>query len=359
MISAVAARKAALSKSRRATPTTEPEDSRESSALDEASSSKRKSPASEPQGPSSRQKRVKLKEKEAKQRKAHKKPTKEKSSKPSSKGQRYFAESSFPSQDLFQNGGDVIELGSDSESGSDASRAFNVRLEGAAEDLLSSETDSEDGDEEMLNRSQRDVSMDADITPISLSTLFPRAATAFPSDHQNTPLSTFQPAIDENLFSLRGDEVSQLKLPPSPSSSHTHSPPSTLVLLGPHETLCLLGTCNLTVLHGSISILGSTLYPSTDSHRIYAPKSSPLPVIRCSFTKTQESLLQDIDLPPRVLIDDDIKRHGAVLFLQELRAGIEGLGKICRPFLNAFQQSKWQHTNAFNLSGLSLVRPQR
>ncbi|TEB24439.1 hypothetical protein FA13DRAFT_1669430 [Coprinellus micaceus] len=357
MISAVAARKAALAKSQGGTPTTEPESSRQSSAQDEASSSKRKSPGSEPQGHSSSQKRAKLEEKETKQKKVHKKAAKEKSSKPLSKAQRYFAESSVPPQDLFQNGEDVIDLGSDSVSGSDAPRTLNVRMEREGEDLFSSEVDSEEG-EEASKRSQRGDSMDVDITQMNLSTLFPHTATALPSNHPNTPLSTFQPAIDENVFSLLGEEVSQLKLPPSPSSSHTHSSPSTLVLIGPHETLCLLGTCNLTVLHGSILILGSTLYPSTNSHRIYAPKSSPLPVIRCSFTKTKESLLGDVDLPSRVSIDDDIRRHGAVLLLQELRTGIEGLGKICRPFLNAFQQPKWQPANAFKLPGLCLARGQ-
>ncbi|TEB28533.1 hypothetical protein FA13DRAFT_1755845 [Coprinellus micaceus] len=355
MISAVAARKAALAKSQGATPTTEPQSSRQSSAQEEASSSKRKSPGSEPQGHSSRQKRAKLKEKEAKQKRVHKKPAKEKSSKPLSKGQRYFAESSIPPHDQFQNGGDVIDLESDSISGSDASRTFNVRLEGEAEDLLSSEVDSEE--EEASKRSHRGDSMDVDITQINLSTPFPHIATSLPSNHQNTPLSTFQPAIDENLFSLLGEEVSQLKIPPSPSSSHTHSPQSALVLLGPHETLCLLGTCNLTVLHGSISILGSTLYPSTDSHRI-CPQVVTYPRHSMLLHQDKRILVRDVDLPSRISIDDDIRRHGAVFLLQKLRTGIEGLGKICRPFLNAFQPPKWQPPNAFNLPGLCFVRGQ-
>lgn len=375
MISAVAARKAALAQTSQSQPVTPPAESPTPTQPKNApSSSKRKSPSFGSQGSSTRQKRVKLKGKETKEKKGGKKTVKGKASKPPSGSQRYFATSQakdVSKPDLFEKGDDVIELDSDSGSESDSSRIFTVRLEDAADDLLSSgvDSDSDVEDETIQRRSLRskstfgaDDSMDVDVTQISLSTLFPHTASGFSSNYHNAPISTFRPVIDENVFPLSVEEVSRLKLPPAPSSSHNRSPPSTVVLLSPHEALCLLGTCNLTVLHGSISILGSTLYPSTESHRIYAPKSSPLPVIRCSFGKSGEAhtLLPDLGLPPRIIIEEDITRHGTVLLFQESKTGIEGLGRICRPFRNAFEHSKWQSqeksANAFKLSGLSLVR---
>lgn len=292
------------------------------------------------------------------------------------KAQRYFpaSEPATPGcQDAFKEGDDIIAVDSDSDSGSDSSGILNVQIQNAGSDVLSSDGIS-DSDEEMSlpavtpkrrpGRTQTDDSMEVDVSQIDLATLFPHTSTSALSHENAAPLSTFKPAQDENVFHLSVEEVTKLSLPPAPSSSITHSAPASLVLLPPHETICVLGTCNITVLHGSISILGTTVYPSPDSHRIFAPKSSPLPVIRCSFSKDGESLslLSNVNLPDRITIDEDVTQHGAVLLFQELKTGVEGLGKICRPFLNAFEPSKWmsrgKDSNPFNLSGLSMVREQ-
>lgn len=88
----------------------------------------------------------------------------------------------------------------------------------------------------MRSKSTVDDAMDVNVTHISLSTTCPHAANGSPSGSRNTPLSTLRSVLEENAFLISVDDVSRFKLPPAPSSSHTHSPPSTLVLLSAHDT---------------------------------------------------------------------------------------------------------------------------
>ena len=161
---------------------------------------------------------------------------------------------------------------------------------------------------------------------------------------ENRLLSTFQPSPDQNIFFLTAEEQSILNL----------SDRATLIALNPQDSLCLLGTCNLTILHGSITLCGITLLASSTKHPIYAPRSSPLPIIRASFKPA--SVLKLETLPPRLL---KILEFKAVIILQELRTNVEDLGRICRSFEGVFEPTKWQQGVAnepFEIPGLYMVR---
>ena len=161
---------------------------------------------------------------------------------------------------------------------------------------------------------------------------------------ENRLLSTFQPSPDQNMFFLTADEQSILNL----------SDRATLIALNAQDSLCLLGTCNLTVLHGSVTLCGITLLASSTKHPIYAPRSSPLPIIRASSKPA--SVLKPETLSPRLL---KVLEFKAVIVLQELRTNVEDLGRICRSFEGVFEPTKWQQSVAnepFEIPGLYMVR---
>ena len=161
---------------------------------------------------------------------------------------------------------------------------------------------------------------------------------------ENRLLSTFEPSLDENMFFLTTEERSALNL----------SEKATLIALNPQDSICLLGTCNLTILCGSITLCGITLLASSTKHPIYAPRSSPLPIIRAS-SKTSSALKPET-LSPRLVKTLEFK---AVVVLEELRTNVEDLGRICRSFDGVFGPTKWQKSVAnepFEVPGLYMVR---
>ena len=162
---------------------------------------------------------------------------------------------------------------------------------------------------------------------------------------ENRLLSTFQPSPDQNMFFLTAEEQSILNL----------SDRATLIALDAQDSLCLLGTCNLTILHGSVTLCGITLLASSTKHPIYAPRSSPLPIIRTSFKPA--SILKPEILSPRLL---KILKFKAIIILQELRTNVEDLGRICRSFEGVFEPTRWQQQSVanepFEIPGLYMVR---
>jgi len=86
-----------------------------------------------------------------------------------------------------------------------------------------------------------------------------------------TILSTFSPTPGKNIFFLSTAELKELGLDLKEKG--------TLVALDEGDRLCLLGICRVTVLGGSISVNGVVLRPSINPHNIFAPRSSPLPVV--------------------------------------------------------------------------------
>ncbi|KAJ3889571.1 hypothetical protein GG344DRAFT_67021 [Lentinula edodes] len=145
-------------------------------------------------------------------------------------------------------------------------------------------------------------------------------------------LTTFVPIPGQNTFYLSPDELSLVL------SSENSTVPATLIALGRSENLTLLGTYRLTVIRGSIeiggAILRSRVHPET--HNVFAPRSSPVPSIRV-VSSAPSSPLPAL-LPLRIqheiaaLIGDPV-----LVLLQELRSGVEALGKVCKTFDGVFE----------------------
>jgi polynucleotide 5'-hydroxyl-kinase GRC3/NOL9 len=154
-------------------------------------------------------------------------------------------------------------------------------------------------------------------------------------------LTTFTPTLNQNMFHLSQDKLSAL----DPQSTQ-----GTLIVLSAEETLCIGGACLLTVLRGTVSLLGTTLTASTRRHRIYAPNASPLPV------------LEAISPEPSNLSDDQSQQlgifgiSGAVILIQELQTGVQGLGHVCKVFSGTFDYaSQGEDTKMLNITGTYIV----
>ncbi|KAG1838633.1 Pre-mRNA cleavage complex II protein Clp1-domain-containing protein [Suillus subalutaceus] len=214
----------------------------------------------------------------------------------------------FESKNMVEGGGDVIML----ESSSDSEPDVQAKL------ALDSSDDSEA--EETQNP----------LVSIELS-LYPQ-----PSRSEPSQLSTFRPTRDLNVYELSADEANATGLQSETS----------VLSIDREETLALLGTYALTVLKGSVSILGVTLSASKVAHHVFVPRSAPIPILRCASSDVHADL-NIYSLPPRI-------RHnhgGAVVAIQSLDTGVEGLGRICRVFDGVFEPSRWQRSSA------ELIRP--
>ncbi|KAG5728254.1 Polynucleotide 5'-hydroxyl-kinase GRC3 [Termitomyces sp. T112] len=178
--------------------------------------------------------------------------------------------------------------------------------------------------------------------------------TVSPNNGTDTPaiLSTFDSIPDQNTFFLQPTEVSSLHL----EGDAPHHANATVVALRPEETLCLLGTYVFSVLQGSIMFSGVTLSSSPNIYRVFAPRSAPLPVFE--GIDGSGAIPHIRQLPPA--IHCVISTPVALVLLQELRSGVEGLGNICRTFDSVFEPSRWQksHISPLKLSGVHVVRSQ-
>ncbi|RDX43047.1 hypothetical protein OH76DRAFT_1361674 [Lentinus brumalis] len=233
---------------------------------------------------------------------------------------RYFAQASA---DAFKAQDDVIVVDE-----SDAESSFSSS-ESSEEDVAaprrtrawspsapladSSDEDDGDGDEPIV----LDYPLPAPLDQVSVE---PASA-----------LSSFDPVLDQNVFHL------------APASET--APKSTVLLLRSGETVALLGTYTLTVLRGTITLAGVQLSASHTTHPVYAPRSSPIPIIQCRLSRSTSSTGRAPLLPALPERIADASPHfDAVLMLQELHTGIEGLGRICRTFDACFAPARW-HRN--------------
>ncbi|KAI0329903.1 hypothetical protein GY45DRAFT_1251771 [Cubamyces sp. BRFM 1775] len=155
-----------------------------------------------------------------------------------------------------------------------------------------------------------------------------------PSPDTPTVLSTFQPILDQNVF----------RLPPSQSSSSNSRQGRTVLLLRASESVALLGAYTLTVLRGAVSLGGILLPASSTTYPVFAPRSSPLPIIQCLPRRAFQLNTLDVVLPANVA--EAASNSDAAIMLQELHTGIEGLGRICRTFDGFFAPSRWWRNQA-------------
>ena len=347
MISAVAARKAAAAAAAaaQAENTPQPAASTSKSASDTSTTPKRKTPGEVTTSPAIRKKAKKA---EAPSSSSH--PPKKVGTKKDGKGAksktkkekqapaRYFAQS-ISIEDSFKQGDDMIALGNSDDSLSESESSVDFAL---AEDVaLSSDSDSPDDDEMQVEAN------------VDISTFFPQVQAQPHQPSTSVTLSTFEPILDETVFPLTPSELSALGL-------DSTSSPASIVLLPAHASLCLVGVVSVTVLHGSLSLLGTNLPASISPHRIFAPRSAPLPILRCAFSQkgkesARPSVLGELNLPEKVKEPvEGVMKHGLVLLFQELKTGVEGLGRICRPFLGVFGQSRWEASRANDDVGLGV-----
>jgi polynucleotide 5'-hydroxyl-kinase GRC3/NOL9 len=159
-------------------------------------------------------------------------------------------------------------------------------------------------------------------------------------------LSTFVPVPDKNVYHLLATDF---------ASTAISGEKGSIVILEQGESLCILGTCRLTLLKGAITLNGVHLQPSLISHRIFSPRSSPLLMIEGrSGTKY---VINTSNLPSRLHRHEQSK--SALVFLQELLTGVEGLGRICRTIEGVYESyGRQDHSfsSPFKLYGLYMVR---
>lgn len=159
-------------------------------------------------------------------------------------------------------------------------------------------------------------------------------------------LSTFRSIADENTFSLSPSEHEALRIPGERAVA---------LVLSPSETLAFLGAYSFTILRGSVSINGVTLHPSKVSHRVFAPRSSPIPILEAVVKRGESSKHPSLStLPARVA--EYVGQHDSVIVLQELKTGIEGLGRVVRTFESSFKCTRKEEDEEGSDLGLAGVR---
>ncbi|KAF5344139.1 hypothetical protein D9758_008828 [Tetrapyrgos nigripes] len=159
-------------------------------------------------------------------------------------------------------------------------------------------------------------------------------------------LSTFHPIPDQNLFYLTLDETLLLGV--------SCLSPSTLFTLHGGETIAFVGTYRLTVLSGCLSFCGLTLHASPKPHRVFAPRSSPLPILEACLS-VESSSWKPASVPDH--LRDIMENSDTVFILQELRTNVEGLGAVCKTFDNVFRPSRLDTVGSLDLrvTGVHMV----
>lgn len=177
-------------------------------------------------------------------------------------------------------------------------------------------------------------------------------------------LSSFRPKKSQNYWPLTSTQLKALihelhpffppsKVSPRRTTTTTtttapHLSPAALVRLKSGETLALAGTYALTVIEGALELCGVTLYapshplapnPVYESHKIYAPLSSPIPILECAPSSAAQLApsLEDVMRGVTGSGDGaDRDESGAVVLVQEWQSGVEGLGRVVASFASAF-----------------------
>ncbi|KZT53361.1 hypothetical protein CALCODRAFT_440225 [Calocera cornea HHB12733] len=124
----------------------------------------------------------------------------------------------------------------------------------------------------------------------------------------------------------------------APDKAHFGLPdlPATLLALQAEETIAFLGTCRLLVCRGGVDLLGTTLTASRSNYPVFAPRSHAIPIIT-ALPASPSSSLKVLALPEH--FEQTCAQADAVVILQELRSGVEGLGLVVPPFEGIFSPS--------------------
>ena len=112
--------------------------------------------------------------------------------------------------------------------------------------------------------------------------------------------------------------------------------PAAAIILPVLSNIALTGVYQLTVLQGSVMLMGVTLAASNISHTVFSPKLSPLPCIEAlGNTDPISPLISNVHDRLRPWISPE---H-AVILIRARPTGIEGLGRVIRTFESMFQPS--------------------
>lgn len=156
-----------------------------------------------------------------------------------------------------------------------------------------------------------------------------------------TVISNFLPVLGQNTFAVTHDDLSAMGF---------QGDGGMVLVLNANEFVALLGVYLLAVLQGRAKLCGVALGPSATQHRVFAPRSSPIPVIswtsKESHLKTSQRLL-----PPNVHANPD----ATVVLIQYASTGVEGLGRICRVFENVFKPPRDAPASEIGIPELRLV----
>ena len=132
------------------------------------------------------------------------------------------------------------------------------------------------------------------------------------------PLSTFHPVLNLNVY-------------PASKNEYATSDKACILVFQPNETLALVGTYSFCVLQGGLSLLGVTLSPSNTKHVVFAPRSSPIPIL--SWAKPDRQGSCTFPIPPTIRQ----QAKATAILIEYNDTGVEGLGRICRVFENVFR----------------------
>ncbi|KAI5826819.1 hypothetical protein K523DRAFT_248177 [Schizophyllum commune Tattone D] len=150
----------------------------------------------------------------------------------------------------------------------------------------------------------------------ALEDLPPAPSASIP--HPPDILSTYEPIPDQNIFHV---DPQELTIGATVSSAAS----SAFLVLDEGARACFVGNCNLTIVKGAVTLAGTKLRASPSAHRVFAPTSSPLPVI--------EAVADDrpaLPIPSR--LQGIVQNAFCVVLIQSLTAGVEGLQRVCQRF---------------------------
>ncbi|KAI6140917.1 hypothetical protein EDD17DRAFT_1667529 [Pisolithus thermaeus] len=156
-----------------------------------------------------------------------------------------------------------------------------------------------------------------------------------------TVISNFLPVLGQNTFLLARDDF---------SATGFQGDNGVVLVLNASESVALLGVYLLTVLQGRANLCGVTLGPSSTQHRVFAPRSSPIPVISWAPQEGHSKMSQR-PLPLSVHANPDT----TVVLIRYASTGVEGLGRICRVFENVFKPPRGTTARDIGIPEIRLI----
>ncbi|GJJ07824.1 hypothetical protein Clacol_002029 [Clathrus columnatus] len=162
----------------------------------------------------------------------------------------------------------------------------------------------------------------------------------------NSQQQTFIPQSEVNTFKMTSEELAIMSL--------QNKSQGTLLSIPTGKSFAFIGACYLTVLRGSISLMGVCLHTSSRSYPIFSPRSDPLAlIIALQYVPTEHT----ISLPNRI-----VKNTGetSLILIQSLKMNVESLGnyQILSQLFNPYENENNESiSQCIGIDGLHFVNP--